>query len=97
MDIDISVDKHGFRFKGISSDQKRFFAQLQPEPFWQIEFRDSSRSSENAIIIDDIEAESVICQSSDPLVYQWHEIDLGDEKGVLDIICLLYTSPSPRD
>ncbi|MBM3239628.1 hypothetical protein FJZ31_25350 [Candidatus Poribacteria bacterium] len=86
MDIDISVDKLGFRLKGISPGQKQFFAQLQPEPFWQIEFRDSSRSPENAIIVDNIEAESVDCPSFNPLTYHWHNIDLGDEKSALDII-----------
>jgi len=35
MDIDISVDKHGFRLKGIRLGQKQFFAQTQPKPFWQ--------------------------------------------------------------
>jgi len=85
-DIDISADKHGLRLKGICWGEKQFFAQPQPEPFWQIEFRDSSRSSENIIIVDNIEAESFACPSPNPLVYQWINIDLGGESGVLDII-----------
>jgi hypothetical protein len=86
MDIDILVDKHGFRLKGIRPGQKQFFAQTQPEPFWQIEFRDSSRNPENAIIVDNIEAKSVDCPSFNPLIYHWRNVDLGSEKGVLDII-----------
>jgi len=96
MDIDISADKHGFRFNGISSGHKRFFAQSQTESFWQIEFRDSSRSSENTIVIDSIETENFACQSTDPLVYKWSNISLGDERNVLDIVVQYYSGEFPE-
>jgi len=92
MDIDISANRHGFRLKCIRSGQGKLFAKLQPEPFWQIEFRNSSRSSEGAIIVDNIEAGSVACSSSDPLVYRWSNVDLGDEKSMLDIV-VQYSNP----
>lgn len=84
--ISISADRHGFRLMGIGSDQGHFFASDQPEPFWQIEFRDSSRSSENSIIIDNIEAENHFHTTPNLYTYRWKNIDLGDEEGILDII-----------
>lgn len=84
--MDISVNKHGFRLKDICFGRGKLFAELQTEPCWQIEFRDNSRNSENAIIIDEIETKNFICLLSEPLVYKWDNIDLGDEREVLDII-----------
>ncbi|MBC8231792.1 hypothetical protein H8E77_19760, partial [bacterium] len=87
MDMNISADRQGLRLRGLGLDAtlQNFFAEEQPESFWQIEFRDSTRNPDSAIIIDNVEAESVDCPSSNPLIYHWRNIDLGDEANALDI------------